>query len=89
MWIINVNFPILVPRIESDDHATVPGQGRRGEGVRVGAQVTGPGANASAGAQALRGGDASRTGISRVTVPKGTDGCRGFGAESHEIDREV
>lgn len=75
-----------VPRVEPDDYATVPGEGRRREGLWVGAQVTGAGADPPVGTQTLRGGDASGPGAGRVAVPEGLDGRLRPGAEPIEVE---
>ena len=67
-----MNISLLpVSRTEPDDNEAVPRAGRRGEGIRAGAQVARPGADALPGAQARRGGRAPGRRAGRLALPEG------------------
>lgn len=76
---------VAVPRAEPHDHAAVRRGGRRGEGLRAGAQVARAGADALPGAPARRRGRPARRAAGRQPVPEGAAGHHGPGAQPDQI----
>lgn len=80
-----LRFSITVSRIERDDHAPISRARRRGESVRAGAQVAGPGPNEIFGAEALHRGHETCTVFGREPVPKRSASGLRFSIESYEV----
>jgi hypothetical protein len=76
---------ISVSGTESDDHEAVPRARRRGESVRLGAQVPRTRADAVFGQAALSRGRAAGQSSSGESVPKRADRRGRLRAEPHEI----
>lgn len=65
---------VAVSGTEPDDNEAIPGERRRGEGFRAGAQVARARADAVPGAQARRGGGAAGGGPGGLALPEGAGG---------------
>lgn len=76
---------LAVPRAEPHDHAAVRRGGRRGEGLRAGAQVARAGADALPGAPARRRGRPARRAAGRQPLPEGPAGHHRPGAQPDQI----
>lgn len=71
---LTVQHDVAVPGAEPDDNAAVRRGGRRGEGVRAGAQVARAGADEVPGAPARGRGRQARRAAGRQPLPEGAAG---------------
>ena len=79
---------IAVPRAEPDDSAPLPRTRRCRAGVRAGAPIARPGADALPRPQALHRGAPARVPDQRIALPEGSDRGRRLCAQPDEVNAE-
>lgn len=76
---------LAVPPAEPDDHAAVPGAGRRRKGLRAGAQIGRPRAGEIFGQKALQRSRPSGQHLPRIAIPESFGRRFGPGSQPYEI----